>query len=120
MRYFVDPQGKLRGACVSDNPVNPDGWGIVEIEGDLPAPMERLTYANGVLSVDPDYHAEAEEARAAIRRIEAQNPVPQRALRELAGVLARALPAAAELPGVKALLDVEAQISPLRGRLKGK
>lgn len=115
MRYFVDSDGKLQGACVTDDPLNPNGYAIVEIEGDLPAPMERLTYVDGQLVVDPEYDAQVEEAKLEILRIEAENPITHRALREFCLMVASQFPEeAAQVPGLVRVAQIEAEIAELR------
>lgn len=120
MKYLVrgtEVLGKVFGQGV----IIPQGCSVVEVPEALPAPSKYLRHVDGTIVVDPDFNAEAEEARRQIERIEHANPITHRALREfcihVVTALAPQFPEALDMPGVQRIMAIEAQIKELRKKI---
>ena len=116
MRYFVSGQRIISPVLVA-NPKNPQNYDIVEL-GTLQEPLDQYRFSGGEAIVAASFDVESELAKREIKRLEVQNPITHRALREFILGAVSQLPAAQTLPGIQRVAQVEAQITALRAKIK--
>lgn len=112
MRIFVQGD-RLLGECVVESPANPLDLQIVEAEL-LPAPMKHCRYVSGSVIVDPEYDQEREAALREIVKLERDNPITHRMMRELWRRVSEQVPEIADDPVLVDIVALDEAIKELR------